>query len=67
MLSVRVDMGGIDAFANGLGDATRQLAGAMRRIQTGFVRNYAFTVLLGVAAIIGYLLYVNLTLMATLP
>jgi NADH-quinone oxidoreductase subunit L len=67
LLSVRVDLGGIDAIANGLGDATRQLAGAMRRIQTGFVRNYAFTVLLGVVVIIGYLLYVNLSLMATLP
>ena len=56
LLSVRVDMGVIDAAGNGLGTATQRSAGWLRRIQTGFVRNYALAVLLGVVAIIGYLI-----------
>lgn len=67
LLSVQIDLGGIDAIANGLGSATRQVASSLRRIQTGLVRNYAFTVLLGVALIVGYLIYVNFTLIAILP
>ena len=56
LLSVRVDMGGIDAAGNGLGTAVQRSAGWLRRIQTGFVRNYALAVLLGVVTIIGYLI-----------
>jgi NADH-quinone oxidoreductase subunit L len=67
LLSVRVDLGVIDGIANGLASATRELAASLRSIQTGQVRNYAFTVLLGVVLVIGYLLYVNLTMLATLP
>jgi len=55
-LSVRVDKGVIDAAGNELGTATQRSAGWLRRIQTGFVRNYALAVLLGVVAIIGYLI-----------
>lgn len=67
LLAVRIDLGGIDAVANGLGAMINELASALRRIQTGLVRNYAFTVLLGVVLIVGYLLYVNYNLVATLP
>jgi NADH-quinone oxidoreductase subunit L len=56
LLSVRVDTGGIDAAANGLGTGVQRSAGWLRRIQTGFVRNYALAVLLGVVVIIGYLI-----------
>ena len=67
LLAVQIDLGIIDGFANGLATAVRQLASSMRRLQTGQVRNYAFTILAGVILVMGYLLYVNFTLLATLP
>jgi len=67
LMAVRIDLGGIDAFANGLARAVQDLAAVMRRVQTGQVRNYAFSVLLGAVVILGYLLYVNLTLLASVP
>jgi hypothetical protein len=33
-----------------------RFAGSLRKIQTGYVRNYALTVFLGVIVIIGYLI-----------
>jgi NADH-quinone oxidoreductase subunit L len=56
LLSVRIDLGGIDAFANWLATATQALAQRMRGLQTGFVRNYAVSVFLGVIVILGYLI-----------
>jgi NADH-quinone oxidoreductase subunit L len=53
---VRIDLGGIDALANGLATATQGLAARMRRIETGYVRNYALAVFLGAVVIIGYLI-----------
>jgi len=50
------DQQGIDAFANGLGDVTQWLSATMRKVQNGFVRSYALSVLLGVVLILGYLL-----------
>jgi len=50
------DQQGIDAFANGLGNTTKNLSAAMRKLQNGFVRSYALSVLLGVVVILGYLL-----------
>ncbi|MBI3649399.1 MAG: NADH-quinone oxidoreductase subunit L [Actinobacteria bacterium] len=47
----------IDGFVNGVGIATNALAAAGRRIQTGFVRNYALAFLVGA---VGILLYVGL-------
>jgi NADH-quinone oxidoreductase subunit L len=55
-LNVYADQKGIDAFANWLGSATQWLSGVMRKIQNGFVRSYALSVLLGVVFIIGYLI-----------
>ena len=43
----RFDSGGIDGAVNGLGRAVAGLAGAGRRLQTGYVRNYALAVLAG--------------------
>ncbi|GAB4525447.1 MAG: NADH-quinone oxidoreductase subunit L [Anaerolineales bacterium] len=57
ILSVNVDLGGIDRIANGLAGGTKALAARMRRLQTGFVRNYALSVFLGVVLIIGYLMF----------
>jgi NADH-quinone oxidoreductase subunit L len=51
-----VDQRGIDAFFNGWGTVTQTLSAAMRKIQNGFVRSYALSVLLGVVLILGYLL-----------
>ncbi|NJC96356.1 MAG: NADH-quinone oxidoreductase subunit L [Anaerolineales bacterium] len=50
------DQQGIDAFANWLGSATKSLSATMRRVQNGFVRSYALSVLLGVVLIVGYLI-----------
>ncbi len=50
-----VDLGFIDAVANGLGDMMQSLAASMRNIQTGFVRNYALSVFIGVVLLVGYL------------
>jgi NADH-quinone oxidoreductase subunit L len=50
------DQRGIDAIANGLGNATKNLSTGLRKIQNGFVRSYALSVLLGVVLILGYLL-----------
>ena len=47
---------GDDAIANGIGTLTQRLAGSMRRLQSGYVRNYALAVFLGVVVIIGYLI-----------
>ena len=54
-LAVPIDLGVIDRIANGLADVTKALAGRLRRIQSGFVRNYALAVFIGVVIIIGYL------------
>ena len=59
LLSLRIDLGIIDGIANGLATVTKDLAAQMRRIQTGYVRNYALSVLIGVVAILGYLILAN--------
>jgi NADH-quinone oxidoreductase subunit L len=51
------DQRGIDAFANGLAGVTQWLSVTLRRIQNGFVRSYALSVLLGVVLIVGYLIF----------
>jgi NADH-quinone oxidoreductase subunit L len=56
LLSIQIDLGIIDGIANGLGKLTQRLAGALRRLQTGFVRNYALAVFLGMVIILSYLL-----------
>jgi NADH-quinone oxidoreductase subunit L len=50
------DQRGIDAFANGLGTWTQYFSASLRKIQNGFVRSYALSVLLGVVLILGYLI-----------
>jgi NADH-quinone oxidoreductase subunit L len=51
-----VDIGIIDGIANGLASVTQRTSASMRKIQNGFVRSYALSVLLGVVLILGYLL-----------
>ena len=54
------DQRGIDAFFNGLGTLTQRFSAGLRRIQNGFVRSYALSVLLGVVLLLGYLLWKSL-------
>jgi NADH-quinone oxidoreductase subunit L len=56
LLSGPVDLGVIDGIANFLGDGFKELAAQMRKLQTGFVRNYALSIFIGVIFIIGYLI-----------
>jgi NADH-quinone oxidoreductase subunit L len=56
LLTVQVDLGIIDAIANWLGAATQRVAGRMRFLETGYVRNYALSVFFGVVIILGYLI-----------
>jgi NADH-quinone oxidoreductase subunit L len=51
------DQRGIDAFFNDLGQWTRDASVSLRRVQNGFVRSYALVVLVGVVAMLGYLLF----------
>ncbi|MBI2332893.1 MAG: hypothetical protein HYU84_12175 [Chloroflexi bacterium] len=51
------DQKGIDTFFNSWGTFTQWLSGNVRRIQNGFVRSYALSVLLGVVLILGYLIF----------
>lgn len=55
-LASAFDLRFIDGIANGLASLTVGFAGSLRKIQTGYVRNYALTVFVGVIVIIGYLI-----------
>ena len=49
--------GCIDGAVNGVGDLVGGLALILRRLQTGSVRAYAGSLLLGVVVILGYYLW----------
>jgi NADH-quinone oxidoreductase subunit L len=57
LLSGPIDLGFIDGVANFLGDGFKELAAQMRKMQSGFVRNYALSIFIGVIFIIGYLIF----------
>lgn len=46
------DLGLIDGLINGIGHGFRRLAGGLQRLQTGYVRNYALSMVLGVVVLI---------------
>ena len=54
-LAQPVDQGVIDGLVNGLGALVRSTAEVWRRIQNGYVRSYALTILLGVVLVVTYL------------
>jgi NADH-quinone oxidoreductase subunit L len=56
ILAGPIDLGIIDGIANFLGDGFKELAAQLRKIQSGFVRNYALSIFIGVIFIIGYLI-----------
>jgi NADH-quinone oxidoreductase subunit L len=55
-LAWRVDLGVIDAVVDGMGRAMVAWARGFRRLQTGYVVNYALTMLVGAVALVGFLL-----------
>ena len=55
--AVQIDLGFIDGIANSLATGTKSLSNGLRRIQTGFVRNYALSVFIGVVVILSYLIF----------
>ena len=55
-LNEYADQQGIDAAANWLGTASQSFSATLRKVQNGFVRSYALSVLLGVVLILGYLI-----------
>ncbi|MBK6794869.1 MAG: NADH-quinone oxidoreductase subunit L [Anaerolineales bacterium] len=57
VLSRYADQKGIDTFFNSWGSFAQWLSGNVRKIQNGFVRSYALSVLLGVVLILGYLIF----------
>ncbi len=56
-LSNVIDAQGVDGAVNGAGKVTRSFAGALSRLQTGHVRNYALSIFLGAVALLIYFLY----------
>jgi NADH-quinone oxidoreductase subunit L len=58
---VAFDDQGVDGAVNGTGTAFAGMSGAFRRMQTGYVRSYALSVLSGAVVVVVALLAVNLT------
>jgi len=56
-LAGRVDLGGIDRLGNGLGEGTKAAANGLRKLENGFARSYAFWMLLGLTAMMTYLIF----------
>jgi len=54
--AIDIDLGIIDGIANGLASGTKSISNGLRRLQTGYVRNYALSVFVGVIVIVGYLI-----------
>ncbi len=53
------DEGGVDRTAMGLGSTVSAFSTGLRRLQNGFVRSYALTMLAGIVAILAVVLVVN--------
>jgi NADH-quinone oxidoreductase subunit L len=50
-----VDAGVVDGAVNGTGVAVREAASRLRRLQTGYVRNYALALGVGVVGVLGFM------------
>jgi NADH-quinone oxidoreductase subunit L len=59
-LSVFFDNRGVDGLVNTIAAAMGGSSGRLRRIQTGFVRSYALSMLVGAVLLVGALLLVRL-------
>ena len=51
------DVGFIDGIVNGIAQISKVWSEYLRKLQTGFVRQYALTILAGLVLIIAYLVY----------
>jgi NADH-quinone oxidoreductase subunit L len=56
VLARAFDLGVLDGIVNGLGRAVVAGAGGLRRLQTGYVVNYALTMLAGAVLVVAFLL-----------
>ena len=56
ILAGPIDLGIIDGISHGLAKTFQTLATQFRKLQTGYVRNYALAVFAGVVIILGYLI-----------
>jgi len=52
----RVDLGAIDGLVNAVGRGVVAWASGFRRLQSGYIVNYALTMLIGAVAVVGFLL-----------
>lgn len=57
LLAEGMDLGFVDAMANGLAGLAQRIGGLFRSLQSGYVRGYALAVFFGVVAIVGYFWY----------
>jgi NADH-quinone oxidoreductase subunit L len=51
-----VEDGIIDGAVNGVGTLVRRTGGLVRKVQSGYVRNYALAIVLGVVAVLAFML-----------
>ncbi len=59
LMAEGVDLGFIDRLANGLAELSKGIAGRFRRVETGYVRNYALGVFLGAILVLGVFLLIR--------
>ena len=52
-----IDLGLVDGIVNGLARLVQGGSGELRKVQTGYVRNYALSILLGVVAIVAWFVF----------
>jgi NADH-quinone oxidoreductase subunit L len=52
-----IDLGLVDGIANGLAKLMQNGSGELRKVQTGYVRNYALSILIGVVAIVAWFVF----------
>ena len=57
VLAFTVDRKGIDGIVNGVGLGVRSVGGQLRKLQTGYVRNYALGLVGGLVALLAWALY----------
>jgi NADH-quinone oxidoreductase subunit L len=55
-LAYPFDQGTIDATVNGIASGAKGLSGILRKVQNGYVRNYATAIIVGLVLILAYLL-----------
>jgi NADH-quinone oxidoreductase subunit L len=52
-----IDLGLVDGIANGLARLIQGGASELRQVQTGYVRNYALSILIGVVAVVAWFVF----------